>query len=123
LPSLTGAVKKLKLAQAERVIMATDGVADTVHAGQHGVGRGRRKDAAAVTTAYSVQREHHEAALLLDANLTGHEIEECYGYRVRFNKGRTSTSGNADDFDKLSGAGLWQIAGMLPPEESEDDHG
>jgi len=75
------------------------------------------------TTAYRVQREHHEAALLLDATLTGQEIEECYGYRVRLDKGCTSTSGDADDFDKLSGAGLWQIAGMLPPEEGGDDDG
>jgi len=30
---------------------------------------------------------------------------------------------NPEDFEKLSKAELWQIAGMLPPEEGDDDDG
>jgi len=51
-------------------------------------------------TEYRIQRETHEDALLADANLTGQEIEECYGYRVRLNKGRTSTSWDAAALDR-----------------------
>ncbi|AZI45296.1 hypothetical protein EHF33_20520 (plasmid) [Deinococcus psychrotolerans] len=64
---------------------------------------------------YAQERQQHEAVLIADATLTGQETEERYGYRVRLNKGRTSTSWDAAHLDKHLPEGIKALAISYTP--------